>query len=88
LDSNESELLSIAEKWAAMAQRKFDMSTTAAAQTVSAAEQKQIELKAEIEQLLADTLGLSPAVRHESRHSWLSGPKSAGQYVLGLAESQ
>ena len=33
-------------------------------------------------------VGLSPAVRHESRHSWLSGPKSAGQYVLGLAESQ
>lgn len=37
---------------------------------------------------LLDELGLSPAVRHESRHSWLSGPKSAGQYVLGLAESQ
>lgn len=63
LDSNESELLAIAEKWAATAQRKFDMATTAAAQTVSAAEQKQIELKAKIEQLLADRSDPSDAAQ-------------------------
>ena len=39
--------------------------------------------------LLAEVkLGLSPLVRHESRHSWLTSEKSTGQLAIGLAESQ